>query len=275
MSEVKGKLSTKDVFLSYVNWITFSLSCQNMERMMAPAFVRMMGRVADKLYDNEEDKKEMLERHTQFFNTEEAVGAIVPGMVLGMEEQKAMGEDIPGELITGVKTALMGPFAGIGDSIAGGAIRPILLSIALGLCKDNGSIAGPLFYTLFWLGIMIPLSCFLFFKGYRTGVKAAETVLTSKKDILIRMANIVALVVVGAVSAQYVAFKSTVEFVSGDMVIGLQSALDGVFPLLLPLLLTLLSWFLLDKKKVHIGYVFAIFIAIAIIGTLTGIMVAP
>ncbi len=269
------KLTKRDIFIAYVNWITFSLSCQNMERMMAPAFVRMLGRVADKLYDNEEDKKEMLMRHTQFFNTEETVGAIVPGIVLGMEEQKAMGEDIPGELISSVKTALMGPFAGIGDSVMGGAVRPILLSIALGLCGNTGSIAGPLFYTVCWLGCILPLSYFLFYRGYKTGIKSAETVLSSQKDAVIRMANIVALIVIGAVAAQYVAFKSNMTFSSGNMVVGLQSALDGIFPSLVPLLLTLFAWYLLDKKKIRTGYVFGIFIVIAIVGVLSGVMVAP
>ena len=71
-----AKLTKKDVFKCYANWITFSLGCQNMERMMAPGFVRMMGLVADKLYDDPEQKKALLARHAQFFNTEETFGAI-------------------------------------------------------------------------------------------------------------------------------------------------------------------------------------------------------
>ena len=40
MSEniTKSKLSKKDIFKSYVYWMMFALSCQNMERMEAPAF---------------------------------------------------------------------------------------------------------------------------------------------------------------------------------------------------------------------------------------------
>ncbi|MGL5512938.1 MAG: PTS system mannose/fructose/sorbose family transporter subunit IID, partial [Sporomusa sp.] len=167
------KLSKKDVFMSYVNWITFSLSCQNMERMMSPAFVRMLGRVADKLYDNEEDKQAMLMRHTQFFNTEEVTGSMIPGIVLGMEEQKACGKDMPEEVITSVKTALMGPFAGVGDALVGGTLRPILLSVALGLAA-GGSVVGPLFYCILWFGITSIGSWLLFNAGYKTGISGAE-----------------------------------------------------------------------------------------------------
>ena len=106
-------LSKKDVRKCYVNWITFALGCQNMERMMAPAFVRMFGLVSEKLYDSKEEQQKLLDRHTQFFNTEEAFGSIIPGVILGMEEKRAEGEEIPDELIQSTKTALMGPFAGM------------------------------------------------------------------------------------------------------------------------------------------------------------------
>jgi PTS system mannose-specific IID component len=268
------KLSKKDLRKVYRNWVMYSLSCQNMERMEAPAFVRSMGVVADKLYDNEEDKKELLARHTQFFNTEPLIGSIIPGIVLGMEEQKASGQDIPDELIGGIKTALMGPLAGIGDSLMAGTLVPILLSIALGLSKDTGSIAGPIFYVVAYLGIMIPLTWFLFNKGYTTGLKSAELILAGgKKDIITRAFNIVGLIVLGGISAQYVGANVGLSYASGDMVLELQPMLDGIFPSLVPLLLTIMSWRLLDKRKMNIGWVFAIFIGIAIVGSLTGILV--
>ncbi|SKC35723.1 PTS system mannose/fructose/sorbose family transporter subunit IID [Maledivibacter halophilus] len=270
----KGKLSKKDIVKVYINWLMYSLSCQNMERMEAPAFARSMGIVADKLYDDEEDKKNLMKRHTQFFNTEPLIGTIIPGIVLGMEEQKASGEEIPDELINGIKTALMGPFAGIGDSLMAGTLVPILLSIALGLSKDSGSIAGPIFYVVAYLGIMIPTTWFLFKKGYTTGIKSAETVLSGgTKDMLTRAANIVGLIVLGAISAQYVAAKVGLSYTSGDLSIELKPMLDNIFPSLVPLILTIMSWYLLDKKKINIGWVFLIFIIIAAICSVTGILI--
>ena len=275
MSEniTKSKLSKKDIFKSYVYWMMFALSCQNMERMMAPGFVRMMGLVADKLYDDPEQKKALLARHAQFFNTEETFGAIVPGVALGMEEKRAEGEDIPDELIQSTKTALMGPFAGMGDSLIGGTLRPILLSIAMGLSASSGSLAGPIFYMASWLVIIIPLSWILFSRGYKLGISASDFLFANgRKDMIVRAANIVGLVIVGAISAQYVSATSGLTYVSSDVEYTLQGILDSIMPGLFPLALTLLAWFLLDKKGWKISKVFVLFIVIAVVTGLTGII---
>ncbi len=55
----------------------FSMSCQNMERMQAPGFARCMGIVADKLYDDKEEQKELMLRHTQFFLTHSLVWVLL------------------------------------------------------------------------------------------------------------------------------------------------------------------------------------------------------
>ena len=89
---------------------------QNMERMQAPAIIRMLGIVKDKFYpNNKEQQKELLERHKPFFNTEPYVGSIVPGIVLGMEEEKARGMIYPRPDYWR-KNCANGALAGIGDS---------------------------------------------------------------------------------------------------------------------------------------------------------------
>ena len=206
MSEaaVKSKLSQKDVFKSYVYWMMFALSCQNMERMEAPAFAGVMGRMADKLYNSIEDKEALMMRHTQFYNTQPMVGAMVTGIVLGMEEERACGKEVPDELIQSVKTSLMGPFAGIGDSLFIGTLIPILLSIGLGLVGDNGSIAGPLFYAVAWLAIMIPFTWLTYKWGYKSGINAVQTIYESGiMDKAVRFANILGLVIVGCITGHF------------------------------------------------------------------------
>ena len=132
MSNTK-KLSNRDLFNAYAYWMMFALAAQNMERMEAPAFAGMMGKAADKLYEDPEEQKALMLRHTQFYNTQPMVGVMINGIALGMEEQRACGENVPDELIASTKTALMGPFAGVGDSLFIGTLIPILLSIGLGL----------------------------------------------------------------------------------------------------------------------------------------------
>ena len=268
------KLTKKDVIRAYFDWIMFALSCQNMERMEAPALVRMMARVIHKLYDDVEEKKKVLLRHTHFFNTQPLIGSMIPGIVLGMEEQKANDSNISEEMIIGVKAALMGPFAGIGDSLMVGTYIPILLSIALGLSGESGSLLGPIFYAVAYLGVMFPLTWFLFNTGYKTGLTAAQSILSGGiKDKINKAINIVGLTVVGAISAQYVKAKIGLIYSSGQMQVDLLKSLEGIFPSLIPMLLTLLSWYLMDKKNMKIGKVFLIFAIMAAVATFTKILV--
>ena len=94
-----------------------------------------------------------------------------------------------------------------------------------------------------------------------------------RKDIITRAANIVGLIVVGAISAQYVSAVSGWSYRSGDMLFSLQGILDSIMPGLLPLGLTLLAWILLDKKNMKITTVFIIFILIAIVGGLSELLI--
>lgn len=118
------------IFKSYVNWMVFNLSLYQPESMQAPALVKMFGDIREDLYPNDFDsQKSLMERHLSFFNTEPFLGCVVPGIVLGMEMEKAKGSDVPDDLIIAIKSALMGPFAGIGDALLPGTLIPILLSI--------------------------------------------------------------------------------------------------------------------------------------------------
>lgn len=65
----------------------------------------------------------------QFFNTEAIWGTPIHGITIAMEEEKAKGEDIPDSAITGIKTGLMGPLAGIGDTITWGMLKTIIYGI--------------------------------------------------------------------------------------------------------------------------------------------------
>lgn len=268
-------LSQKDVRSAYWNWMFWNLSVQNFERMEAPAIVRMLGKVKDKLYPNDaESQKGLLARHVGFFNTEPYIGSIIPGIVLGMEEQSAVTKEDSTDLVNGIKTALMGPFAGIGDSLYVGTLIPILLSIALGLSSDNGSVLGPVVYVLAHLGIMLPLTWFLFKSGYSMGMDSAQLVLSGGiKDKITQGMNIIGLLVVGAITSMYVNVKTGLSFAQGDMVIDLNSALSGLFPNIITVLLGLGTYYLMAEKKIKIGWMFLIFIGLAVIGFLTKLFV--
>ena len=64
------------------------------------------------------------------------------GSTVALEEAKAQNDDaVPEEMITGLKTGLMGPVAGIGDTIDWLTISPILVSMFLPAAKEGNFLA--------------------------------------------------------------------------------------------------------------------------------------
>lgn len=246
-------LTKKDIDKAAWSYIFFAQATQNFERMMGLAFCHVMEPILKKLYKNNPDEyKRALQRHMQFYNTEPQLGALIPGITIAMEEARAKGEDVSEELIVNTKNALMGPFAGIGDSMLIGTYSPILLSIAMSMCINDGNPVGTLFFCAVWLTTIVGLQWYLFHKGYDMGIGAANLFFTNKAlaDKITTGLTMMGLVVIGGVAATTVKAKVIYQFVSGDMTLGIQEQIfDKIMPGVLPLLVTLAVWYLMDKKK--------------------------
>ena len=145
---------------------------------------------AEKFYkDDPEGKARLLTRHSQFYNTEPQVGTVINGIVAALEEGIALGDDIPEEMPTSVKTALMGPLAGLGDSVIQGIIVPTLLSIGMSLSSD-GSVAGPIFYIVTLLAIGMAICYGMFRYGYKMGLGAIDNLVGEKSMRLMDAINV-------------------------------------------------------------------------------------
>ena len=75
------------------------------------------------------------------------------GLPEGVQE-RAAGADLPDEAINGVKSSLMGPLAGVGDSMIQGLVTPLLLSLGIDLAR-RGNLAGPVLYVLLITPVII------------------------------------------------------------------------------------------------------------------------
>lgn len=126
------KLSKKALNKSFRNWFYGHLTCFSQEHMQTFGYLCAMLPLVEELYDTREEQTEALKTYSAFFNTEPQLGTVIVGMTAGLEEAKANGEDIDGEMINGIRAGLMGPVAGIGDSLLVGTLIPILLGVALG-----------------------------------------------------------------------------------------------------------------------------------------------
>ena len=252
-TDERKKLTKKDIRKAAWSYIFFGQATQNFERMMGLGYCHVMEPILKKLYkDDKEEYIKGLQRHMQFFNTESQLGSIIPGITIAMEESRANGEDVSEELIVNTKNALMGPFAGIGDSMLIGTWNPILLSIGMGMCMLDGNPMGPIFFMITWLLSVLALQLYLFHKGYEMGIGLANEFFSNKElaNKISKGLTTVGLVIIGGVAATTVRAKVIYSFVSGEMKIPLQSQIfDRIMPTLLPLIITLVAWYLMDKKK--------------------------
>ena len=264
-------LNKKDIIKSYLIWTFFCQSTYNYERMQASGVVHALAPSLEKMYGKDSDNlKEALKRHMEFFNTEPNIGGSILGIVLALEEQRAKGEEIDPEMISNIKTGLMGPLAGIGDTIWQGTLSPIALGIFLGMAKD-GNFLGPIFYLLTIGIVLFGLGYVSYTKGYYLGREGIGKIISSGLlDKVTEKATVVGATVLGGLTASYVTLSSSLEIEMSTGILNVQTdILDSIFKGLLPLSITLLTVFML-KKKINVNMILLTLILIGAVGTLIG-----
>ncbi len=262
-------LERRDVFRAWLTWLFFSHANYNFERLQATGFAHSMIPIIRKLYHTPEDIKAALQRHLVFFNTQPDFGGVIHGMVIAMEEERASGADVSDEAINGVKTGLMGPMAGIGDTLQQGTIIPIFLAIGISLGRD-GNLLGPLLYLIVIAGVIWGLGWYIWLQGYLRGRVALTNFLQSGVlQQVITGASILGLVVMGALTVQFVTLSTPLVLRLGQSSLAIQGQVfDQLLPRLLPLGITLLFWFLLQKRRVHPLWLIAGTILVIFFGSL-------
>lgn len=209
-------LSKHDLNQIWYRWGFTHLSSMSYEKIQGPSWAFSYIPFAKKFYkDDPEGRRRLLVRHSMFYNTEPQTGQLINGIVASLEEQIAMGKPVSEEMPVNIKATLMGPLAGIGDSIIQGIIVPILLSIAMSLAK-GGSVIGPLFYIVAY-GIIGPtISYIAFHSGYRLGVNAIDVIVGENAKRITDAFNILGVMVVGALAANTIVLKTIAKIPMGD-----------------------------------------------------------
>lgn len=270
---MEKKLSNKVLRESWLRWEMGYLSDMSYQWEMTFAFVDSMLPIIKELYPNDQEELQKgMERHNVFYCTEPQLGSIISGIVCGLEEERANGAEIDDETINSVKVGLMGPLAGIGDSMIPGMYIPLLLSIGIGLA-NGGSVLGPIFYILTYVISIGFGSYFIFKKGYQLGTKSVDILIGDTAQKVREAINLLGAIVVGGVGASYVnlnlAFK--IGEMEGSEGIVANDMINGIFPKLLPLLVVLFAWWLMAKKNVSAIKMLIAFFIIALIGVGIGI----
>lgn len=240
-------------------------SAFNFERQQALGFEWAMIPIINKLYSNKEERIAAYKRHIGYFNSHPWTCGPIFGIVASMEENMANGGDITEENIQAVKGALMGPLAGIGDSLIWSTLRPITAGICASLALSGNGFA-PLLFVIILNTVHFGMQYWGVSKGYHLADQFMDKMESMQVKVWMEAATILGLFVVGGLSATWLNVSTKMTYSVGDAVISLQSTLDAILPRLLPLICTLAVFGLLRKGKSTTWVMFAIVIVGLVLG---------
>lgn len=267
------KISKKTLTKSFHKWYYGNLTCFSQEHMQTFGYLCAMLPIVEELYDTKEEQLKAIHTYTAFFNTEPQLGAVIVGITAGLEEARAAGtEDVDDEAINGLRAGLMGPIAGIGDSLVVGTVIPILLGIAMGM-STGGSPLGAIFYIIAWNVFAYFGMRFIFNKGYDLGGKAVEFLVGEKGEAIRESITMLGAIVIGAVAASWVSVKTAFTMTAAgaeEPFLVLQDTFDSVYPGFLSAGVIVFCWYLLAKKKISPLKVMLLLVVVAFIGVLIG-----
>lgn len=258
--KLTNNLSREDKkMINSICWRSLNAHCSRVggqARQMAIGFLWQIMPALNRYYkDQPEKKKEALYRHVQFCNVSNAIYPFLAGLVASMEKENSEVDDFDTSSIVAIKAALMGPLAGIGDSLPFSVVRVIAAGIGISFALQ-GSILGPILFFLIYNGCTMALRFSLGYVGFISGSSFITNMYQNGTlKILTKCAGILGLIMVGAMTASTVKFTTAISIpIPGGEAVALQSSLDTLFLGLVPLLLTFGCKKLLDKN-VNINWI--------------------
>ncbi|WP_217697301.1 PTS system mannose/fructose/sorbose family transporter subunit IID [Oceanobacillus sojae] len=243
----KSLITKKD--LNKVFWRSFQMEFSwHYERQMNMAYVYAMIPILRKLYQTKEEMASALKRHLEFFNTTPHIVTLILGINAAMEEENRLDKKFDEKAIDSIKTSLMGPLAGIGDSFFWGTLRLIATGVGTSLALQ-GNILGPILFILIFNIPHVALRYLFTGWGYKLGTGFLKKIQSNgMMDSLTLGASIIGLVVVGAMTASMIDITIPLSIGSGEEAVTIQSILDDIMPQLLPLAAFGIVFYLLKKE---------------------------
>ena len=242
----------------------------NMTTMEANGFTVTMSPAIEEIYaDDSEGKREAYRRHQSFFNTHAVAFNFIAGLVYALERDLKAGKVTPG-VIDAAKASLMGPTAGMFDSLFFNCLRVIGAGVAMGLCAQ-GNALGVLAFILIYGVSQSVLKFILLRLGYTLGISAIDAVFESGlMQVAAKAASILGLIMVGAMTATTVNVPLAWTLGSGDTAVVIGDLLDGIYPGILSIAIVMVCMWLTKKGARPLRIILGI-IAIALLGAFLGV----
>lgn len=265
------KLSKKEKRNAAWRWSFIGSNNVNYGTLQGTGYAWSMARTLRKVYPNDDDYVKAMEVEYEYFNITPYMGPLVVGADVALQEQQ--GTDSL-EAVRSIKTSLMGPLSGIGDSLLWVLLPTIMGSIS-GYMALDGNPLGAIAWILINM-LLIWMRIKLFDIGYESGVRLITDMADSLTAVT-EAASVMGLTVVGSLIATVVKVYTPLEFTFGEVSLSLQEGIfDQILPAILAVALTSFVYWLMEKKKWGFLKVIFLIIFISLVGSYFGILgVAP
>lgn len=232
---------------------------------MYPAFKKLYG-------DDKERLAKELSDNCEFYNTNPHFLPFITSMHLAMADS---GKDY--SEVRGIKFALMGPLAGIGDSLSQYCLSPLFSTIFASMAMDGIAIAPILFLVCLNL-VLLSIKLFSGAYGRKLGMSIVDE-LSGKMSTISDAAGMVGVTVIAGLVATFVKMKVALTFAAGEVqegvkqsVVDIQAMLDKIAPALLPVLYTMLMYYLIKKKQMNTYKLVIITVVVGVLLSVLGIL---
>lgn len=271
---VERKLTRADLMRSFWRYIFLFQCGWNYERMQSVGYCYSILPILKKLHPDPEEFKEAFLTNLDFFNTNPVVGApLIIGAHIALEEAGATLESTEG-----LKVGLMGPLAGVGDTLVWGLYNSVIFSLGASMAL-GGSVLGPILVLVLVFFPYLAVRYWQFTWAYKQGANIVASIGGGLIARLTEFATIVGLAVVGGFAPSIVkmtiAWKpeltTTVQGQAATTTIDIQQQLDNIMPYMLPVLITLLAYWLLKRGWSPVAVLGVLFV-IGFIGGAIGLL---
>lgn len=258
-------LTRKDLSKAFLRYCLWRQTCFNYETMQSGGWVFAMNPSLKKIYKDDEIVAEKDKKYFQFFNCNPWFGLLLFGSCLAIESTQ---EDNATDTAVTLRTALMGPLAGLGDSLIF-----ILPSTILGSIAAYNAIAG----SAVGLVIAIVFSIILWSIFYRLAFVAYDKGIGFVTDHSKQLKNITAavsalgLIVVGSLISTNVKLNISYTFTMGEVTQSIQDLLNYIMPNFTGVVAVALIYWGFSFKKMTSGKMVWIIILASLILAFFGI----
>lgn len=260
-------LTKQDLRRMNRRFMPLAVNTYNYTYQQAGSTVFALAPALRKIYKNDEDYKKSLKNHYAFFNTHPWLMPLLLGATLAMEDNDGLDSL---EAVHSFKTGLMGPLAGVGDTIFW-ILYPTIMGSISGYMAIEGNIIGSLIWILMNIALMFVRVRVAEF-GYAQGTQLIHK-LGDNLSKLTDSISMLGLVIAGALVPSVVKINTALAINIGEVSMDIQSMLDRIVPFLLPVVVTTLCYRAIKEEKISVSMLILIVVVISMILAGLGVLV--